>query len=261
MAFIDGRPATAEDLAALGLTNYGHYTSMLVTDGRVRGLGLHLERLVRDCRAVFGADLDPGRVRAYAGAAARAGSGTFVVRVTVYDPAIGLATTHRRGEPHVLVTVRPAGGTDAPPLRVRPVPFQRDVPEVKHTGLFGPLHARREARLAGYDDALFVDPAGHVSEGTTWNVGLYDGRDVVWPEAGVLPGVTMTLLQRAHPYVVRPVPAELRNVEAVFATNSSFGVRPIARVGEAAFPAVHPIMDELSAAYLALPLDPLDPPD
>ncbi|MFI7273149.1 aminotransferase class IV family protein [Streptomyces sp. NPDC049879] len=259
MVLLDGRPAAPEELAALGLTNYGHYTSMYVTDGRVRGLALHLERLVRDCRAVFGADLDPERVREFAGAAVRgAGGGAYVLRVTVYDPALDLGSTHRRAEPHLLVTTRPAGDGAAGPLRVRTARFQRDVPEVKHTGLFGQLHERRAARLAGWDDALFVDGAGNVSEGTTWNAGFFDGRGVVWPRAGVLPGVTMTLLQRAYPHTVRPVPAaELAGMEAAFATNSSFGVRPVGGVDGRDFPADHPVLDALRAAYLAIPADPL----
>lgn len=70
MAELNGRPVGADELQALALTNYGHFTSMRVEDGRVRGLALHLERLARDCRAVFGAELDTGRVRELARRAA-----------------------------------------------------------------------------------------------------------------------------------------------------------------------------------------------
>jgi hypothetical protein len=55
--------ADLDQLAALILINYGHYTSMRVDDQRVRGLSLHLEPLMRDCRWVFDADLDPNRLR------------------------------------------------------------------------------------------------------------------------------------------------------------------------------------------------------
>ena len=60
---MDGVPVTADDLAALALVGYGHFTSMRLAGGRVRGLDLHLDRLVRDCETVFGARLDAGRVR------------------------------------------------------------------------------------------------------------------------------------------------------------------------------------------------------
>ncbi|CAM5600180.1 hypothetical protein SGLAM104S_07946 [Streptomyces glaucescens] len=86
------------------------------------------------------------------------------------------------------------------------VAYERDVPQVKHVGLFGALHARRTAQLAGYGDALFVDRDGRVSEGTTWNVGFVD-RDgtVVWPRAEVLPGVTMELLKQHTEHRVAPL--------------------------------------------------------
>ena len=35
-------------IESLALTNYGHFTTMRVEDGRVRGLGMHLDRLVSE---------------------------------------------------------------------------------------------------------------------------------------------------------------------------------------------------------------------
>jgi branched-subunit amino acid aminotransferase/4-amino-4-deoxychorismate lyase len=53
---------TADELARLALYNYGHFTTMRVDAGRVRGLSLHLRRLVNACRTVFDAELDPATV-------------------------------------------------------------------------------------------------------------------------------------------------------------------------------------------------------
>ena len=50
---MNGVPADLDQIKALALINYGHFTSMRVDDQRVRGLSLHLERLMRDCRRVF----------------------------------------------------------------------------------------------------------------------------------------------------------------------------------------------------------------
>lgn len=50
MAELNGVGADLGQVTALGLTNYGHYTSMRVDDQRVRGLLLHLERLMRESR-------------------------------------------------------------------------------------------------------------------------------------------------------------------------------------------------------------------
>ena len=38
LAFLDGRPASADDLRALALANYGHFTSMQVRGRAVKGL-------------------------------------------------------------------------------------------------------------------------------------------------------------------------------------------------------------------------------
>lgn len=269
MATVDGVPASTAQLAALALTGYGHFTTLRVEEGGgVRGLALHLERLVRDCAAVFGAALDPERVLGYVRKAcvqeeAAAGRrGALNVRVTVFDPALDIARpAEPAGDPRVLVTVRPAGGLFPPPLRVAARPYRRDVPAVKHVGLFGQLALRREARRAGFDDVLFTEPGpggdALVTEGCTWNVGFVDAEGrVVWPAADVLPGVTMRLLREARPgALVRPVrTGELPALRAAFATNAAIGVRAVHAVDGHRFPADDPVLAELRAAYAALPV-------
>lgn len=254
VALLDGAPAGGEALRALALVNYGHFTTMRVDEeGRVRGLGLHLERLERDCRAVLGAALDPGRVRREVAAAVRGEAGAVVARVTVFDPELGVGEPERPARPRVLVTTRAAGAGEPGPLRVRSCVFAREAPSVKHVGLFGALHQRRAARLAGFDDALFTGPDGLVSEGPTWNAGFVaaDGT-VVWPRAEALPGVTCALLRRAVPHEVAPVGVRERRFVAAFATNAAVGVRPIAAVDGRELDPAHPALERLQAAYRAV---------
>ncbi|MFJ9468299.1 aminotransferase class IV [Streptomyces caniferus] len=124
---MNGHPADPDALRTLALTNYGHFTSMRVDDQRVRGLSRHLDRQVRDCRTVFGADLDPALVRRYVREAVGDEPGAFVVRVTVLDPGLDIGHPADAQDPHVLVTHRPAGALPLPPLRVKTVRYQRDV--------------------------------------------------------------------------------------------------------------------------------------
>lgn len=250
-------------LRALALTNYGHFTTLRVEGGRVRGLSLHLERLVRDCRAVFGAGLDPDAVRDRVRSAVRGRTDPVMVRITVADPAFSLTEPALPAAPRLLLTVRPVPPPDQAPLRLRAAVFRRELPEVKHTGLFGSLHARREAQLAGCDDALFTDPAGLVSEGPTWNIGFWDGRRLVRPAAEALPGVTMALLHRVRPFAEEPVPlAALGGFRAAFAASSGFGVRPVASVSGAGYRADFavddPVLAELRRGYAADPGEPLE---
>ncbi|GAA2095324.1 hypothetical protein GCM10009759_23420 [Kitasatospora saccharophila] len=250
MAELDGRPVTAGQLQVLALTNYGHFTTMLVEDGRVRGLDLHLERLERDCAALFGVVPDRERVRGFARRAVPA-AGAVAVRVTVFDPAIDLGSIGGRAEPRVLVTARPVGGGEPGPIRVRTVRFERELPEVKSVALFGALRQRRLAQQAGFDDALFVDRDGGVTEGGTWNVGFLRGGEPLWPRGAYLAGTAMALLRGACGGVEERVGTELAGVEAVFATNAAVGVRPVAAVDGRAFDTAG--VARLRAAYLAVP--------
>ncbi|MFD7027437.1 aminotransferase class IV family protein [Streptomyces sp. NPDC059917] len=256
MATLNGKPVSIDDLLPLALVDVGHFTSMRVDEGAVRGLELHMARLAKDCAVVWGADLDTGRVRAFVREALHGRSQPCVVRVTVYDPAVDMGHLAAPGEPQVLVTVRGAGALRAPaPLRARSVPYERELPEVKHVGLFGALHTRRGAQLAGFDDALFVGRDGRVSEGPTWNVGFVDADGgVVWPQAPVLPGVTRALLQQRAAHRVAPVTLEeAKGMAAAFATNTSIGVRAIAAIDDTALLAEHPVLDRLREAYLSVP--------
>ncbi|EGD40386.1 aminotransferase, class IV [Nocardioidaceae bacterium Broad-1] len=256
MARVHGREATAADLRALALTGFGHFTSMHVEGGAIRGLDLHLDRLARDCRAVFDVELDRTAVLGAIRDAIAAEPGDCTLRVTVFDPDLTLANLgSARARPVPLVTTRPSSPSGPGPMRVLSVEFQREMPSVKHVGLFGQLHHRVTAKRAGFDDVLFVDPvSGRVSEGCTWNVGFvtHDG-DVVWPDAAVLPGVTMALVA-AGAHVTRPVlRGDLSRMRAAFATNASIGVRPISSVDDLPFDAGDPVIAELQAAYRRIP--------
>lgn len=256
MAELNGSPATAEQLERLALTNFGHFTSMRVEDGTVRGLSLHMFRLVRDCRAVFGVELDPLQALHYVRRAVGQAAGAFTIRLTVFDPALNMGNMGHVPKPEILVTRRPASPLSPPPFTAKTVTFTRDMPLVKHVGLFSQLKQRRDVQLAGFDDAIFVEPDGRLSEGVTWNLGFIgnDGR-VIWPDAPVLPGVTMQLLQVAHSdMTTRPVHlADLTDMRAAFATNVSIGVRAISAIDHVHFSADDPTLNLLRKAYGELP--------
>ncbi len=262
MAELDGKPVSPEQLQALALVNLGHFTSMRVDDGAVRGLTLHLRRLVRDCRTVFDADLDAARVRDLVRQAllAQGSAGSCTVRVTVFDPALNLGHTGGDAAPHILITVRPATTSPPPPLTVQTRPFQREMATVKHTGLFASLHHRRRAQRAGFDDALFTHPdTGLVSEGVTWNAGFIDADgNVLWPDADVLPGVTLHLLRESGHGTVRPLHRDqLPTLRAAFATNTSIGVRPVAAIDDIPLRTDHPALTALQETYAKIEAEPL----
>ncbi|GGL42311.1 aminotransferase class IV family protein [Planomonospora parontospora] len=257
---LNGRPVTPDELSALGLYNYGHFTSMRVEEGgRVRGLSLHLDRLHRDCRILHSIDLDLELVRRLARRAATAVALPRIVRVTVFDPALDLAHPGTDTHPSILISTRPASTEVLPPLKLRSVHYERELPEVKHVGLFGTMHHRRAAQRDGYDDVLFVDGKSRISEGATWNVALLRDGKVLWPRSDWLPGVTMRLVTEVMERggiefeTVEVALQEIGAMEAAFVTNAAIGIRAIRSIDGTRFATGLPAVDRLQDEYMAIP--------
>jgi 4-amino-4-deoxychorismate lyase len=249
-------------LRVLALANYGHYTSMQVRNGAVRGLGLHLDRLDRGTRELFGTGLDPRMVRVRLRQAVGT-RGALSLRVNVFSRNVGGVDSGASVEPEVLVTASPPAEPSTAPLRVRSVRHERALPHLKHVGTFATIYHGRRARADGFDDALFTDADGRVSEGTIWNVCLFDGARVVWPSEPALPGITMQLLRRA--LEERGIPSETRETRlpdlpwfrAAFATNSISPAQPIVSVDEVALPSDPELTALLTECYEAIPQEPI----
>lgn len=254
---LNGEPITTDDLAPLALVGLGHFTSMRVEHAAVRGLELHLDRLAKDCRTIFDAELDTDRVRHYLRHALRDADAPVVLRVTIYDPDLELARPGATAQPHVLVTTRKAPPPVPPaPLRLQSVVYSRDLPRVKHVGLFGTLHQRGLAQRAGFDDVVFLEADGTITEIATSNIAFItqDGQ-LVWPQAEVLPGTTMRLITQVRDDEVfskHITVAELDQYRGVVATNAAVGVRAVASIDDFHWPE-HEIMTQLRSEYESIP--------
>lgn len=240
---LNGAPASVDDLRHLVQTNYGHFTALRVEDGRVRGLDLHLDRLQQATRELFGSELDRERVRGYLRHAVADDARGLSVRINVFSRALDREHLDRAVETDVLVIVARASPPHAPPpLRLKSFHYARDAAAIKHVGTFPLFRYRRLAQQSGFDDAVFVDENGIVSEGSIWNIGFVDhDGGIVWPDAPQLDGVSMQLLKNGLagagvPSVVRTVHlAELATFRAAFFTNASVPVRPIASIDACEF--------------------------
>jgi branched-subunit amino acid aminotransferase/4-amino-4-deoxychorismate lyase len=258
MIMLDGEPVAAEDVAALATTNYGHFTSFRVEDLRVRGLHLHLERLVRDGTELFGHALPEAELRALISLVGPHLAGVTeptMVRVSVFEPG---------GRARVLISTRPAPGRGGlTGMRVRTTEFTRNLPHVKHVGLFGATHERKLAERAGFDDALFVSPSGLVSEGPTWNLAAVLDGELIWPDDDCLPGTTRALLQQGlkaegMPWSTRSLKrSDLPNLTAAYRTSAGVGVHPISEIDGVALPGDAARLELLRGAYQRVSPDPL----
>jgi branched-subunit amino acid aminotransferase/4-amino-4-deoxychorismate lyase len=257
---INGAPARVEDLRLLVQTNYGHFSAMQVVDGCVRGLDLHLERIERATHELFGTMIERERVRSYLRHAVADSGEPLAVRVNVFARALNRNRPIDPVDADILITTaRPSRAAPAP-LRLKSFRYTRDLAQTKHVGTFPLFHYRRLAQQAGFDDALFVDAGGCISEGSIWNVGFFDGAGVVWPDAPQLTGVSMQLLQAGlarsgvKSTVGRIGIDDVAGFRAAFFSNSSTPVQAIACIDADGYAPDPGLMSMLSACYETNPL-------
>lgn len=259
--FLNGRAASADDLRALALSGYGHFTVMQVRARAVQGLEFHLGRLQQATVELFGCALSRERVlddlRTALGASGMTDAG---VRMTVFARGFDYRKPLQALVPDILVTLSPPSPAAKPAIRVRSYPFMRPLPHIKHVGTFSLFHYRRLAMQGGYDDALFMTPDGRISEGSIWNIGFWDGSRVVWPEAPALRGSCEWLVREGLTGAgisqqIRPVRLEeVAGFRAAFATNAS-GIQPVIGIDGVDYGVDEPLMAHLAGALGSRPWD------
>jgi branched-subunit amino acid aminotransferase/4-amino-4-deoxychorismate lyase len=244
-ASLNGRRIGSVPISLLRAMNYSHFSSMQVRDGKVRGLALHLDRLDRSSAEMFGTGLDRDRVRGYLAGVVREVPDASV-RISVVSDLDVLV--------HATDPVQP-GPT---PLRLRSVEYERDLPHIKHNGTLGLTLQAHEAELAGYDDALFTDRQGFVSEATIWNICFVTAGTVVWPSAPALPGIMMQLVQAGltGDFDRRPVALDdVGRYDAAYLTNSIDPALPVRSINGITYADRPDLRAVLLGAYESNPWD------
>jgi branched-subunit amino acid aminotransferase/4-amino-4-deoxychorismate lyase len=253
---VDGAPATSEDLAHLALVNYGAYTSFRVDAGGVRGLALHLARLEAEAVELFGEPVGEASLRELMRAAVGDRDACWL-RVSLFSPGISPRTPDWQGVPRVMIATSPPPPPLGAGLRVQLQAYAREAAHLKHVATFGLIQARRAARAAGFDDALFVDSQGRISEGSLWNVGFVRGDEVVWPKATMLAGVAQALVQEGLggaglTGVTEPVrAADLDRFDAAFLCNSATPACAVVAIDAHSFTPAGGLIDRLEAAWMS----------
>jgi len=229
------------------LLGYGVFETMRACAGRVFRLGRHLERLRAGCR-LLGIEPVPefAELRSAVEATLRAnGLREARLRCTVTAgvetvPGAGPSAVH----PTVVVAAWPVpklvsahspwtAGTSARPV------FSRDpLLSVKTTSRVGHVLARRQARAAGYDEALLVNESGTYTEGSVTNLFVLRAGVLLTPPVtdGLLPGLARELvleLAAGRGLKVQERSIAVRDLscaEEAFLTNAVLGVVPLVAV-------------------------------
>jgi branched-subunit amino acid aminotransferase/4-amino-4-deoxychorismate lyase len=256
---IDGELASPDDLAYQSMVNYGAYTSFLVEQGGVRGLDLHLARLEASAVELFGEPVGEARLRDLMRHAVL-GQAEAWMRISLFSPELGPRTPDWRGVPKIMTAVSPPPPPLAASVRLAVQTYAREAPDVKHVATFGLIRARRAARAAGFDDALFADADGRISEGSLWNIGFVRGDEVRWPRAPMLAGVAQALVERGMGSVgltsrTEPVTvADLDRFDTAFICNSATPACAVTAIGDQAFAASPGLIQRLEAAWASNPI-------
>lgn len=258
--FIDGAPATPEDLAHQALVNYGAYTSFRVEDGGVRGLDLHLARLESSAVELFGQTVGMDHLRALMCSALGTRQNAWL-RISLFSNAISNRDPTAQGAPRVMIGVFDPPSPLADTTRLQLQTYEREAPHLKHVATFGLLRTRRAARAAGFDDVLFMGYDGRISEGSLWNIGFLERETVVWPQAPMLMGVTQALLSqglRDHglAQTTRPITvADFPRFDAAFLCNSATPAASIKAIDGHVFDVRSDLIDRLQSLWRTTPLE------
>lgn len=134
-------------------------------------------------------------------------------------------------------------------------------PRIKSLNYLNPILARLEANHAGADEAIMLNAAGRVAEGTADNVFIVRDHRLLTPPVteGALDGVTRALvLELAHAAGIesaeRPLaPYDLYTADECFLTGTAAELVPVAEIdGRPLWQCPGPVYTELTARFQAL---------
>jgi branched-subunit amino acid aminotransferase/4-amino-4-deoxychorismate lyase len=118
------------------------------------------------------------------------------------------------------------------------------------------IRAKRAALASGFDESLFITPAGIVIEGSTTNIfSVRDGMVFTPPLAsGPLPGIARAeVLALLGPERVRETlltTSDLHHASEIFVTNALLGIMPVSRLDERVLDLGHsPVTQTLISSY------------
>ncbi|MFC5932197.1 branched-chain amino acid aminotransferase [Cryobacterium melibiosiphilum] len=196
LTLLNGTVASSDDLAPLAFAGFAHFTAMQIHDRSIRGLDLHLQRLRDASDTMFGRHLPDAQIVDYLRVALNAAPEDASLALFITSSPGEFVAPRPEIQLDVVTRITDAATVPLGPLALDVVAHQRDLPHVKHVGEVAKTLLLRQAVTRGFDDAAFEDSEGRLSEATIWNLAFWDGRSVIWPEANILTGVTMQILQR-----------------------------------------------------------------
>ena len=247
-ALLPQSAAGLDPLSHAILMGVGVYDSLLVRDGTPEFLERHLRRLADGAARLSLPVPDPATLKeAVTSLIAAHGLRECRLRITLgAGPSASVLPVP--GGNIALITLSPLSPVKAS-AALTVTPFRRNehspLAGIKFTACAENVLAQRAALAAGFDEALFLNTAGAVSECAFSNVFFVFGGRVVTPSlaSGCLPGVTREVVLELC--ASHGIPAEqamiteaaLHEAEECFVTSSIRGIQPVHRLDDCVFAA------------------------
>lgn len=256
-ARINGRLTTAAELTPLAFAGFAHFTAMQVRNRKVKGLDLHLTRLREASMEFFGGALPDTQLRSYIKLAIDDGPEDQSLTATVFSRSGEFNVDSMDVEPEVLVRTGAPSDGPAGPLELAAIDHERPLATIKHVGEVGKTYYLHQAIRQGFDDAVFVDRRGRLSEATIWNLVFWDGETVIWPKAEILSGTMMGIIQRQLDRLGIPQTQEevtmdrLDDLSGAAVMNSWTPGIAVTAIGSKVIPEAKPFMKLLHESYEA----------
>ena len=260
LTLIDGKPADPDTLSGLAFAGFAHFTAMQVRGGGIRGLDLHLGRLGSASEKLFGTSLSSVEVQEQLRHALALSQSDLSLTVTVFDSNGEFTNDGRAPSLHTLIRTGPASTGPTGPLALAVYEHERFMPDIKHVGEGAKTVLMRRARVAGFDDAAFINRRGVLTEASIWNLAFFDRDAVVWPDAEILTGTAMSTVQRQLTLMGVPqetrtlTPATARELDAAVVMNSWTPGIAVCRIAGESMPVRPDLVGLLHDAYAAEPL-------
>ena len=146
-----------------------------------------------------------------------------------------------QGKPRLLVLVTPLAEQPkwwySEGVKIITIDSERNIPAAKSIDYIPATIALKQARLQDAIEAVYVDRAGYVLEGTTSNLFIFVDKRLITPGREILTGITrqvvLKLAEKAYETEIRDIKLnELYDAEEVFVTGSNKEIVPVIKVDE-----------------------------
>jgi len=244
----------------------GVFEALKVTERGAFAVRRHLDRLTRSAAALELPAPDREQIRAAIDAVlANRDFPLGKLRITYTGGHGPLGSEAAYGPPTLIVALAPA--TAAPPLAsIVTAPWTRNehgaLAGVKSTSYAENVRAFSYAAERKAGEAIFLNTADHICEGTGSNIFMVFGETVVTPplSSGPLAGITRELIMEWSPAEERDLTEEeAKRADEVFITSSMRDVQRIERWDDLIFSPARPITEAVATAFAERSQADLDP--